>query len=276
MKTNHVLCPIDGSEASARALEVAADAAATLKIPLRVFSAVEDPHEIAERRAQTDFSVASIDNDIEIAVDVTAAPHAPKAIVAFAGDDAVVVMATTTRPHVLAGYLGSATEHVIRTLHRPVVTVGPRCQHSLGEVSGVMVPCDGSEFSEEALPVARAWADRLGVDMTVVSVLDERAADTGTGETNYVHNLAKRFNAQWDVLHGSDPAKAIADQAADQLIVMTSHGRSGFNRLRVGSVATETTRWAQAPVVILNPGKPDMSVDVTEVEQPEPAVSSGT
>lgn len=269
MKTNHVLCPIDGSEASARALVVAADAAATLQIPLRVFSAVEDPHEIAERRAQTEFAVAGIDGDVD--VEVTAAPHAPKAIVAFAGDDALVVMATTTRPHVLAGYLGSATEHVIRTLHRPVLTVGPRCEHSLGEVSGVVVPCDGSAFSEEALPIGRAWADQLGVEMTVVSVLDEQAAEAGTGETNYVHNLGQKFDAQWDVLHGNDPAQAIADQAGDRLIVMTSHGRSGFSRLRLGSVATETTRWAKAPMIILHPGKPDVSVDVTEVEQPEPA-----
>ena len=269
MKTNHVLCPIDGSDASARALAVAADAATTLNTPLRVFSAVEDPHEIAERQARTEFSVAGVGVDAEI--DVTAAPHAPKAIVAFAGDDALVVMATTTRPHVLTGYFGSATEHVIRTLQRPVVTVGPRCETSLGDVSGVMVPCDGSDFSEEALPIARAWADRLDVPMTVVSVLDEKAASAGSGETNYVHNLAEQFGAQWDVLHGPDPARAIADYADAQLIVMTSHGRSGFSRLRLGSVATETTRWATAPVVILNPGKPDSTVDVTEVEEPQPA-----
>ncbi len=273
MKTNHVLCPIDGSEASARALRVAADAAATLNTPLRVLSAVEDPHEVGERRAQTEFVVAGLDHAIDIEIDVTPAPHAPKAIVAFAGDDALVVMATTTRPHVLAGYLGSATEHVIRALHRPVVTVGPRCESSLGGVAGVVVPCDGSEFSEQALPIAKAWADRLGVEMTVVSVLEEAAAAAGSGETNYVHNLAAQYDAQWDVLHGSDPARAIADYAGDQLIVMTSHGRSGFSRLRLGSVATETTRWAGAPVIIINPAKPDLSVDVTEVEQREPAAT---
>lgn len=269
MTTNHVLCPIDGSDTSALALAVAADAAATLQTPLRVFSAVEDPHEIAERRARTEFLVAGIGAEAEI--DVTAAPHAPKAIVAFAGDDALVVMATSTRPHILAGYLGSATQHVIRALHRPVMTVGPRCEQSLASVSGVVVPCDGSDFSEEALPIGRAWADRLGVEMTVVSVLDEQAASAGSGETNYVHNLAERFGAQWDVLHGSDPAQAITDHAGDQLIVMTSHGRSGFSRLRLGSVATETTRWASAPVVILNPGSPATSIDVTDVEHPEPA-----
>jgi nucleotide-binding universal stress UspA family protein len=271
MKTNHVLCPIDGSEASARALVVAADAAAALQIPLRVFSAVEDPHEIAQQRAQVDFSVAEIAADIEIDVDVTAAPHAPKAIVAFAGDDALVVMATTTRLHVLSGYFGSATEHVIRTLHRPVVTVGPRCEHSLADITGVVVPCDGSALSEEAVPVAKAWADELGVELTVVSVLESRTAAEGTGPTNYVHNIAKRFDAQWEVLHGADPAKDIAGHAGNRLIVMTSHGRSGFNRLRLGSVATETSRWAKAPVVIVNPAKADASVDVTEVEEPQPA-----
>lgn len=271
MKTNHVLCPIDGNEASARALEVAADAAATLQTPLRVFSAVEDPHQIAERRAHIEFAVAGIDGDVE--VDVTAAPHAPKAIVAFAGDDALVVMATTTRPHMLRGYLGSATQHVIRNVHRPIMTVGPRCTHSLSEVTGVVVPCDRSDFSEEALPIGQAWAERLGVPMTVVSIVKTRAALAGRGESNYVHNLAEPFGAQWEVLHDADTARAIANYANGQLIVMTSHGRSGWSRLRLGSVATEVTRWADAPVAILNPSSATTSADATELSEPEPATT---
>ena len=69
MTPNHVLCPIDGSAASSRALYVAAAHARAFDLPLRVLSAVEDPHQIGARRAEVEFLVASIDApSIEIVV----------------------------------------------------------------------------------------------------------------------------------------------------------------------------------------------------------------
>lgn len=251
MDVNHVLCPIDGTPGSARVLPVAAACRDLLGVPLRVFSAVEDPHEVGHRHAAVDFQVAAaVDGESEIIV--VPAPHAPKAITAFAGDDGLVVMATTSRPHALHGYLGSATESVIRGVHRPVVAVGPSCRRDLGELQGVIVACDGSALSEQAIPAAKVWADLLGVELTVVSVLPPGGPQV-SAETNYVRHLGRQVGANWDVLHGNDVARALTDFAEDQLIVMTTNGRSGFSRLRFGSVAAATIRWASGPVVVVNP-----------------------
>lgn len=267
MSITHVLCPIDGTDPSAVALPTAAAVARRLDVPLRIFSGVEDRHEAAARRSVITLQVDEVIPDAPSpTIEVTVAPHVPPAIVAFAGDDALVVMATTTRPHLAAGYLGSATEHVIRNLHRPVMTVGPSADVSVDALQGVVVPCDGSTLSERALESGRTWADHLGVPMTVVSVLDEgRSGDPG--ESNYVRNLATSYDASWEVLHGDDIAKVLASWAGPRLIVMTTHGRSGWSRFRYGSVATATTRWASGPVIKVCP------LDDAVAEAPAAAMS---
>jgi nucleotide-binding universal stress UspA family protein len=44
----------------------------------------------------------------------------------------------------------------------------------------------------------------------------------------------------------------LAEERAADLIVMASHGRSGFQRLRLGSVTESTLRAASVPVLVLH------------------------
>jgi nucleotide-binding universal stress UspA family protein len=56
------------------------------------------------------------------------------------------------------------------------------------------------------------------------------------------------------ILKGGDPATMIANQARRSrvsMIVMGSHGRTGFKRLILGSVAERTLRYASCPVLIV-------------------------
>jgi nucleotide-binding universal stress UspA family protein len=56
------------------------------------------------------------------------------------------------------------------------------------------------------------------------------------------------------VLHGDDPARAIVDFAGDDgTIVMTTHGRSGLNRLFAGSVTTGVVAHSQRAVFVWRP-----------------------
>lgn len=53
-----------------------------------------------------------------------------------------------------------------------------------------------------------------------------------------------------------NPAQAIAEAAADfDIIVMSSHGRSGFSRFFLGSVSDKVLRTAHIPVLIVNKEK---------------------
>jgi nucleotide-binding universal stress UspA family protein len=72
------------------------------------------------------------------------------------------------------------------------------------------------------------------------------------------------------VLLGAPVAPAIVGFARDtgtDLIVMGSHGRTGFRRLVLGSVAEEVTRAAPCPVLVVPAPEP--------VGSPEPAGSMG-
>ena len=71
-------------------------------------------------------------------------------------------------------------------------------------------------------------------------------------EPGYVRRLATEVGAEWEVLHGPDPAKAIVQWAGSALIAMTTHGRSGLSRITIGSVTTAVTRWATGPVLVAN------------------------
>ena len=107
MTATHVLCPLDGTIASVRALPSAVDAARILEVPLRIFSAVEDTHEIKQRTEQLDAAALQFSVPPPRETDVIVAPHAPDAIAQRADEDAFVVMATSTRPLIHHGYLCS-------------------------------------------------------------------------------------------------------------------------------------------------------------------------
>jgi len=67
-------------------------------------------------------------------------------------------------------------------------------------------------------------------------------------------------------LRDGDPATVIAESAADMgadLIVMGTHGRTGFSRFIMGSVAEEVLRKASCPVLTVR--------DVATVKVEEPA-----
>jgi hypothetical protein len=72
------------------------------------------------------------------------------------------------------------------------------------------------------------------------------------------HDLqaATGHEVQYETLHGDRPSRAIVDFATGvgaSLLFLTTHGRSGLDRLRLGSVASEIVRHATCPVVMHRP-----------------------
>lgn len=137
----------------------------------------------------------------------------------------------------------------------------------------VLVPLDGSRIAAQALPYAMALAQACAADITLLSVVappgsrdvgmprvarreaNERTMATTTA---YLRSMAatvraRDLTAAITVRHG-DPAAAIIDCAADDartLIVMSTHGRTGWERIRLGSIAQHVLRHATAPVMVV-------------------------
>ncbi len=132
----------------------------------------------------------------------------------------------------------------------------------------ILVPIDFGEDSrravDTALEIATSPADVCAIyvatDLAVTS--PEVIWDVQTDEirsTNIEKNFHKEFAAekyraiQFFVAFG-DPGHGIADYAAliaIDLIVMPSHGRTGLQRLLIGSVTERVMRLAHCPVLVL-------------------------
>jgi nucleotide-binding universal stress UspA family protein len=136
----------------------------------------------------------------------------------------------------------------------------------------VIVPVDFSADSLAAVDTALTLVARPE-GLTVVHVLPDlsvaepaelwEAVDYGVMRDRAEQALRQRLaddrfrGVQSAVLFG-DAGQAIVDFAREQsadLIVLPSHGRSGWRRLLLGSVAERVVRLAECPVLVLRTHK---------------------
>jgi nucleotide-binding universal stress UspA family protein len=134
----------------------------------------------------------------------------------------------------------------------------------------VLVPLDGSDLAEEAVGMAAAIAraSHATIDLLMVHEPLFPGRDDITWnerqivvEERYLHGIAAELesgagvSSRQTVVRGQ-PSELIATRAADSgadLIVMTSHGRTGWSRAWLGSVADAVVRGVSIPVLMLRP-----------------------
>lgn len=174
--------------------------------------------------------------------------------------DAAVCMGVDASGGAVDVLLGSISEDILRSGHQRCFLIGPEVDVDVPVASGPVVVCvDGSEHAESILADAVAWADSTGNTTWVVTVRGDGQLPSDLDETAYVHRLADRLGrtgVEWDVLHGKDTAGAIVDFARQReagSIVLATHGRSGLQRLTMGSVAIQVVHRAHCPVLTRRP-----------------------
>ncbi|MCC6180047.1 MAG: universal stress protein [Chloroflexi bacterium] len=134
----------------------------------------------------------------------------------------------------------------------------------------ILLPLDGSHLAERALPYATTLARHAGGRIVLVQAVQanslpgvdpsnaqvEVTSRADTGLADIVGRLrAEGIEAEAHVYY-DEPTPAILDAAerhnAD-LIVMSTHGRSGLGRMMYGSVADSVLRHAETPVLLIPP-----------------------
>lgn len=137
--------------------------------------------------------------------------------------------------------------------------------------SKILVPLDHSLFAEQALgsALALAHATRAHIELALVhqhpALANLRRSswyeEQVQSETRYLELVAhdlrsgQAVSVSTAVLEG-DVVEALADHArriSADAIVMTSHGRTGFDRARLGSIADGLVRRTALPVLIVRP-----------------------
>lgn len=138
----------------------------------------------------------------------------------------------------------------------------------------ILVPLDRSALAEQAIGQAAAIsrAAHSTIDLVLVHepfpfagyVDYPWAAEESSYELKYLEAIAAEIKSgagvptTCTVLRGA-PAEMICRRAEDggaDLIVMTSHGRTGFSRTWLGSVADAVMRHVSIPVLMLRPERP--------------------
>ncbi|MFN8612782.1 MAG: universal stress protein [Vulcanimicrobiota bacterium] len=203
--------------------------------------------------------------------DLTFHLHAPlgsakEVISQLAADQAcrLVVMASHGRTGVTRWLLGSTAEYVLRHVDSAVLLLRPNALPAGdGDFRHVLVPVDGSASSREVLgKIGPYLAD--GARVSVLRATGLTARDyTLLNNTQEVKNYVSHLEAQLRQLDGhgldldyhvidgeaSDSIVHFAEQHHCDLIVMSTHGRTGVRRWILGSTTEKVARQAACPVL---------------------------
>ena len=148
--------------------------------------------------------------------------------------------------------------------------------------ASVLVPLDGSQFAEAALPAALHLVRRSNGVLHLVRVRQSPAllpAETPivldpawleavrAEETAYLASIAEQVAASSEArcvarLLDGTPADAIAEYAHSErieFIAMASHGRGGASRFWLGSVADALVRRSATPVLLIRPPEDEIA-----------------
>ncbi len=139
----------------------------------------------------------------------------------------------------------------------------------------IIVPLDGSDLAEQALDEAKELSRKLDIPLHLLRVVDtyrtqslpatgmaldysmlaELAEEEIEDAKTYLGEKVKELqgeglNVTGDVLHGPIARQIVAAASKGDVIVMSSHGRTGIKRWFLGSVAEEVMRHAECPVLL--------------------------
>jgi nucleotide-binding universal stress UspA family protein len=196
----------------------------------------------------------------------------------------LIVMTTHARSAVSRMFLGSVARDVVRSSRVPVLLVRPGAEaapdlNAAVSFRHILVPLDGSLFSEEVINGAVALGQLFGARYTLLRVIEPPRAygtpvepillpvdEIALGELKhaaraYLEKVADRLRKRGlqvdtKLVVESGPAETILKLAVDwgvDAIAMTSHARGGMGTLLLGSVTNHVLRGTMSPVLVYRP-----------------------
>lgn len=273
MNKQTILTPLDGSELSERALAFAVARARATGSGLKLLRSTKED-DTSETLSYLEEKAAELRAEgLEVEVEVRRG-NAVSAILEAAEGSRLIVMSSVGRGGFGRWLLGSVTERVVRAAPCPVLVIGGEALKTPDNPSfdKVLVPLDGSKASASAIAVACDFLTDQG------QLLLYRALITGSIEHDlphmaaaaeaehraareYLDEVAAEVTVE-DVqilLSGAPPTVGVittAEKEKVDLIVMTTRGATGLERLVCGSVTESVLQSAVCPVLVVPP-KPE-------------------
>ncbi len=290
-----ILVPTDGSEHALRAAEHAAALAHAFDAALYVVTVVDldaaagpfsagglDESEVKRLKDRRAEAIQAVESTIDAAGDLhtevlTGRPG--RAILEYAGEHGVdlIAMGTHGRSGVQRAVAGSVAEHVVRRATVPVITVRATDRSRVGDgYDDVLIPTDGSDHAATAAAHGVAIATSFSARVHAVHVVDGGATATtpsvsppttlldqlkSAGEEATEEIAARAREAGLDVqtqVQKGLPSRHLlryADEHDVDLIAMGTAGRTGLERVLIGSTTERVIRRAEIPVLSVSAGE---------------------
>ncbi|WP_254531396.1 universal stress protein [Natrinema gelatinilyticum] len=280
-----ILFPTDGSQGASIAFDHVLDIAATHESTVHILNVANtrkdavlrmqgEVVDVLEREGEHHVRDGA-DRAQERGIDVVTAvyegdPYSSIIEYAESNDVDLVAMPTHGRTGLKRFMLGSTTERVVRRATVPVLTIRPDSDSSTTHpYRNVLVPTDGSNCATAALAIGTDVATAegaalhllsvidtrtLGVDVRTdiqISLLEESANEILEDASAYATNAGVESIAE-TVEYGTSIHQTIRSYVEDNdvdLVVVGTHGRTGFDRYLLGSVTEHLVRTSPIPVL---------------------------
>ncbi len=288
---DRILLPLDGSEVSETALPYGKELAKSLGSELVLYHVHRREEEDRKRMHEVYIGTIGDKLKQDLAgtkarVTTEVAAGEPTESICNLVDtnkiDLMVMTAVSAAGLKVGKMIGSVTDHICRTVPIPVLLVRPK--NTLPAAANgrllqrQLIPLDGSQLSKLALPVGIELATQLKLSTTLFQMAGMvRLLDDGTGSAPFIDYTglneaeknrvtaemqelekdlkAKGLEVATVVTSGFDAASEIMElskKVESDLIVMSTHGRSGLGRWVFGNVAEKVVRYGQTPVLLVH------------------------
>ena len=185
----------------------------------------------------------------------------------------LIATATCGRSGIRRRVLGTVTDKVLRSTNSPLLIIPHRKQEvpmSAVRLNTVIVPLDGSYLAEQVLPHVVALSKALALTVILVRVMPSDAFSLRSARyetfreqysraAEYLHKVKQTLCqrgvvcVKYLLLRGY-PADCILDTARktpNNLVVMTTHGRSRIGRWMEGSITDRVVHGSRDPVLVI-------------------------
>jgi len=276
MKTmfRRILAACDGSPESEEAFAAMLPLLRTGNPDVLVVYVFENPHASYNPPAQLAKTCAALRaNGVQARLQTLEGKPAAEIVrLAKERDADLIVMSTQGRGGLRRLLMGSVAEAVIRTSDIPVLVARPGT--AAGDWKRMVVALDGSTRGEDILQDVIPLAERLKASvelirvalppMTIGGLGDAPGAMVADDPLPYLKQLQSRlagegFDAAVKALDGRAAAEIVrhATESGASLLCLTTHGRTGLERVLMGSVAEEVVRNAPCPVLLRRSARVD-------------------
>lgn len=137
----------------------------------------------------------------------------------------------------------------------------------------ILLPIDFSPSSHDSIEHATVLAQHFHAELILVHIADESCdveASKKVAEANFATSIAalaaKGIKATSVVKSDVDIAGAILDVVENEhadMVLLTTHGTTGWHPLVFGSIAEKLVKLVQVPVLLLRTQKPASSAKVS-------------